>query len=138
MCDKSVDSYPHALEFVPECYKNKKRVIKLLMLTLLQLNISLIDLRLNKYMIKPLINVLLHLILFSINKWNQTWEKCDKIVSRDPLKLKYCHDKYKNQEVCNKAIDDFLRLVLKRIVMLVEPIFTCMFYKSNVMRTVLH
>ena len=68
MCDKSVDSYPHALEFVPECYKNKKRVIKLLMLTLLQLNISLIDLRLNKYMIKPLINVLLHLILFSINK----------------------------------------------------------------------
>ena len=25
MCDKSVESYPHALEFVPECYKNKKK-----------------------------------------------------------------------------------------------------------------
>ena len=24
------------------------------------------------------------------------------------MKLKYCHDKYKNQEMCNKAIDDFL------------------------------
>ena len=21
MCDKAVDNYPHALEFVPECYK---------------------------------------------------------------------------------------------------------------------
>ena len=22
MCDKPVDSYSHALEFIPECYKN--------------------------------------------------------------------------------------------------------------------
>ena len=33
---------------------------------------------------------------------------CDKIVSDDPFKLKYCHDKYKTQEMCNKAVDDFL------------------------------
>ena len=27
---------------------------------------------------------------------------------RDPFKLKYCHDRYKTQEMCNKAVDDFL------------------------------
>ena len=24
MCDKAVDNYPHASEFVPECYKAQK------------------------------------------------------------------------------------------------------------------
>ena len=24
MCNKAVDNYPHALEFVPECYKTQK------------------------------------------------------------------------------------------------------------------
>ena len=33
---------------------------------------------------------------------------CDKIVSEDPFKLKYCHDKYKTYEMCNKTVDDFL------------------------------
>ena len=27
MCDKAVDNYPHALEFVPDCYKTQKCVI---------------------------------------------------------------------------------------------------------------
>ena len=36
MCNKPVDNYPHALEFVPECYKTKKSVIKLLILIFLQ------------------------------------------------------------------------------------------------------
>ena len=26
MCIKAVDNYPHALEFVPECYKTQKNV----------------------------------------------------------------------------------------------------------------
>ena len=26
MCNKAVDNYPHALEFVPECYKTQKNV----------------------------------------------------------------------------------------------------------------
>ena len=33
---------------------------------------------------------------------------CDRINSNDPFKLKYCDDRYKTQEMCNKAIDDFL------------------------------
>ena len=37
---------------------------------------------------------------------------CDKIISDDPFKLKYCHNRYKTPKMCNKAIDDFL-LALK-------------------------
>ena len=33
---------------------------------------------------------------------------CDKIVSDDPFKLKFCHDRCKTQEICNKAVDNFL------------------------------
>ena len=33
---------------------------------------------------------------------------CDKVVFEDPLMLKYCLDKYKTQEMCDKAADDFL------------------------------
>ena len=36
MCNKAVDNYHHALEFVPKCYKTQKCVIKLLVLILLQ------------------------------------------------------------------------------------------------------
>ena len=32
----------------------------------------------------------------------------DKIVSDDPFKSNYCHDKYKSSEMGNKAVDDFL------------------------------
>ena len=33
---------------------------------------------------------------------------CYKIVSEDPFKFKYCHYRYKTQEMCSKAVDDFL------------------------------
>ena len=33
---------------------------------------------------------------------------CDKIVSEDPFKLKYCHNRYKSQEMCDKVVDDSL------------------------------
>ena len=32
----------------------------------------------------------------------------DKIIFQDLFKLKYCHDRYKTQEMCKKAVDDFL------------------------------
>ena len=48
-------------------------------------------------MIKPLRNVFLCLILFKIN-----------IKSEDPVKLKYCHDIYRTEEMCDKTADDFL------------------------------
>ena len=34
---------------------------------------------------------------------------CDKAVSKDSFKVKCCPDRYKTQEMCDKAADDFLR-----------------------------
>ena len=33
---------------------------------------------------------------------------CDKVVFKDPFMLKYCFDRYKTQEMCDKAVDVFL------------------------------
>ena len=56
--DNAVDNYSNVLESVPEWYNTQiKCVIKLLILLLLELNMFLIDLRLKKCVIKPLINV---------------------------------------------------------------------------------
>ena len=33
---------------------------------------------------------------------------CNKAVSNDPFMIKYCLDRYKAQEMCDKAVDDFL------------------------------
>ena len=60
----------------------------------------LIDERLKEGVIKPLIDVLLCLIMFPIN--------IRYTVSDNPFKLKYCHVRYKAQEMCNKVFDDFL------------------------------
>ena len=58
LCDKAVDNYPHALPFVPEYYKlQKKCVIKPLILTLLQYNLLMNAIRLNKYVMKQFIDV---------------------------------------------------------------------------------
>ena len=59
-------------------------------------------------MINPFINIILCLILFPINKLNETQEMSDKMVSDYPFELNYCHDKYKIQEICNKSVDDFI------------------------------
>ena len=33
---------------------------------------------------------------------------CDKSAFKDSFMLKYCHDRYKTQELCDKNVDDFL------------------------------
>ena len=33
---------------------------------------------------------------------------CDRVVSEDCFSIRYVPDQYKTQEMCNKAIDDFL------------------------------
>ena len=33
---------------------------------------------------------------------------CDKVVSKKPIMLKYCPDRYKTQKMCEKAIDTCL------------------------------
>ena len=82
------------------------------------------------------INVLLCLILFPINirlKIN------DKIVSEDPFQLKYCHDSYKTQELCNKVVDNFLP-ALKFVPgwfatskMIIKKLVTALFADDNIL-----
>ena len=38
----------------------------------------------------------------------KTQKRCDNIISKVLIKLKYCHDRYKAKERCNKVIKDFL------------------------------
>ena len=37
-----------------------------------------------------------------------TQELWDNVVPEDPFLLKFCHDKYKTQEVCDKAVDSHI------------------------------
>ena len=66
MCDKAVDNYHHTIKFVPDYYMTHF-MIKLSILILLQWNLFLTDLRLQKRVIEPLIDVFLYLILFLIS-----------------------------------------------------------------------
>ena len=33
---------------------------------------------------------------------------CDKVISENKFMLKFCFDKYRTHEMCNKAVDTFL------------------------------
>ena len=35
-------------------------------------------------------------------------EMCVKAISKNHFMLEYCHDRYKTQEICSKAVDNFL------------------------------
>ena len=65
--NKAVHNYPHALELIFECYKTKQFVIEPLILILLQLNMFLNVIRLNKCVIKQFIDAVLYLPLLLIN-----------------------------------------------------------------------
>ena len=38
-------------------------------------------------------------------------KKCDKFVSKEPLTLKYCGDRNKTQEMCDKAGNTCLQII---------------------------
>lgn len=41
----------------------------------------------------------------SVPDWCITQGLSDKLVSKDPFMLKHCLDKYKTEEICDKAVD---------------------------------
>ena len=51
MYNEAVDNYPYALQFLSECYKTKKSVIKLSIQILIKLNMLLNSIRLKKCVI---------------------------------------------------------------------------------------
>ena len=67
MCYKDLGNSSHAMQFVADCYKTQKCVIKLLVLILLQQNLFQINIRL---------------------------KICDKAISKETFILKYYLDRY--------------------------------------------
>ena len=106
MCNNAVDNYAHALGFVPVCFKTQKMFDKAASTILLFL--FLIDIRHKKCVIKLSMLVHLYLRLFLISTRPK---KCAiKLFMKNLLcfMLRYCHDKYKAQEMYDNAVDDFL------------------------------
>ena len=67
----------------------------------------LINARLKKYMINPVIKQAIYKCPFvfdSVLNQYKTQEMCDKIISEDPYKIQFCHNRYRSQEICNKAV----------------------------------
>ena len=63
---------------------------------------------------------------------------CGKIVPDDPFELKYCHDKYKTQKICNKAVYDFLptlKFVLGWFVTskMIKKLLTALYEDNNIL-----
>ena len=49
MCDKAVDTHPLAIKYVPECYKTQEMCQRVVHRSFLYLNLFLINIKLQKY-----------------------------------------------------------------------------------------
>ena len=93
MCEKAIDDYHHALRFASNCYIIQKCVTKLPILIILQYSLFLIAIRLDKCVIKQLINVSLH--FFFVSDQYKTQEMCKRAIYEDFSIQVYCSHKYK-------------------------------------------
>ena len=50
-------------------------------------------------------------VVDSVSDWHRMQKKCDKFVSKEPLTLKYCGDRHKTQEMCDKAGNTCLQII---------------------------
>ena len=103
MCDKAVDNYPHALQFVPDCYKAQKMCDKAV-----NTHLSTIQFILECYETQEMCDKALNryfLIFNSIPDWYKTYEMCEIDASEDPFMILYCLDRYETQRMCDEAID---------------------------------
>ena len=93
MCDKAVDNYPHALEFIPECYKIKK------MCDNAGDNYpSTIEYVPDQLETQEMCNKAVEkcpCAFDSVLDQHNTQEVRDKIVSDNLFKFKYCHNRLK-------------------------------------------
>ena len=105
MSNKVVDNCPHALEFVPECYKNQKKCEKAVDTYPSSIQFVPECLMTHEKCDKAVNRCFLYLIIFLINI---KIKKCVTVVSKDPFFIVYCPDKYKTQRMCDEVVDDSL------------------------------
>ena len=86
MCDKAVNTYPSAVQFVCDRYKTQGMCDKAVGTC--------------------------PFVFSSVCDCYITQEMCDKTVFKEHFMLKHCSDKYKTQKMCVKAVDSYL-LTLK-------------------------
>ena len=87
MCNKAFNTYSSVIRYVPECYKTQEMCGKAVD-TCFFFCISFCS----------------RLIFCS----RLTYEMYDRVVSKDPFMLIYCHNRYKTQTMCDEAVDDCL------------------------------
>ena len=79
MCNKTINTSPSAIQFIPECHKSQEMCDKAVYAC--------------------------HFVVDSVPGQYKTQEMCDKFASEEAFMLKYCLDRYKTQEMCGKAVD---------------------------------
>ena len=84
MCDKTFNTYPSTIKFVPECFRTQEVCDELV----------------NRYF--------LYLILFLISIKPK---KCVSVVSEDPFLIVNFPDKYKAQRMCDETANDSLAVL---------------------------
>ena len=70
----------------------------------------LIELSLKICVIKPLINAIFCLLSQSISH-SRNVSVTQKTVSVDRFQLKYCHDRWKTENMCDESVDDSLAVL---------------------------
>ena len=105
MCNKAVN-YPHALEFVPECYKTQKMCNKAV-----DTHSPTIKYVAECYKTQEMCCKAVHrcfLVFHSIPDQYKTREICDIAVSLYPFLIVYSTDKYITQRMCDEAVNNSL------------------------------
>ena len=106
MCNKAVDNYSHALEFVPDCCKTQEMCNKAVNTHTSAIQFVPECCKIQEMCVKAVDTC--PFVFNSVPDQYETQEMCDEVVSEDSFMLKYCLDRYKTQEICDKPVDDFL------------------------------
>ena len=106
MSKKAVNNYPHALEFVYECYKTQKLYDKAVgtypstvkFVSECLMTQKMFDKAVNRCFV----------VFHSIPDRYKNQEMSNGVVSKDPFSIVYCPDKYKTQRMFDEAVNDSL------------------------------
>ena len=108
MCDKAVDNYAYALEFIPDCYKTQKMCNKAIN-TYPSPILFVPECYKTQEMCDKAVNTCCCFLFHSVPDQYKTQEMCDTVVSEDPFMLFNCPDRYKtHKKMCDGAVNDCL------------------------------
>ena len=88
MCKNTFDYYPHALEYVPDCYMTEESIKKVLILILLHRYMSLTNFKTCEKAVDTC-----SFMLECIPNCYKNQEMCEKAVSKELFMFKYCLDR---------------------------------------------